>query len=69
MNSTVVTTKTAPMPQSAADASGLRDLFAAHAVAALIVAPKQPGVPKLEGDKLAQQSYEIADAMMRARGG
>jgi hypothetical protein len=68
MNAIAPGTKSVAMPQSAADASGLRDLFAAHVVAALIVAPKQPGVPKLEGDKLAVQSYEIADAMMRARG-
>lgn len=45
-----------------------RDLFAAHVAAALIQAPKQAGVPRLERDALAKQAFEFADAMMRARG-
>jgi hypothetical protein len=57
-----------PAAPAGADAA-VRDTFAAHIVAALIVAPKQPGVPRLEGDALARQSYQIADAMMRARAG
>jgi hypothetical protein len=55
-----------PTASSATDTAA-RDTFAAHIVAALIVAPKQPGVPRLEGDALARQSYLMADAMMRAR--
>ena len=62
-----MTAAAVPKP-SVADAANLRDLFAAHIVAALIVAPKQPGVSRLEGDKLAKQAYDAADAMLRVRG-
>jgi hypothetical protein len=60
---------TSPTPASApAAATSARDLFAAHIAAALIQAPKQAGVPRLERDALAKQAFEFADAMMRARG-
>ena len=62
------TTPAHPAAPASAD-TAVRDLFAAHIVAALIVAPKQPGVPRLEGDALARQGYQMADAMMRARAG
>ena len=59
---------TPPKPPAAPEsAPSPRDLFAAHAAAALIQAPKQAGVPRLERDALARQAFEFADAMMRAR--
>jgi hypothetical protein len=45
----------------------LRDLFAGQILAALIVAPKQPGVTRLEMDDMAKMSYLYADAMLKAR--
>lgn len=58
-------TKPATAPDGTASP---RDLFAAHIAAALIQAPKQAGVPRLERDALARQAFEFADAMMQARG-
>ncbi|GAB2491002.1 hypothetical protein [Arenimonas alkanexedens] len=59
---------TGSKPSSTADANpSPRDLFAAHIAAALIQAPKQAGVPRLERDALARQAFEFADAMMQAR--
>lgn len=46
----------------------LRDLFAAHVVGAIFSAPKLAGVPRLDTESMAKQAYEIADAMIRARG-
>lgn len=54
------------MPADPGNAS-LRDTFAAHIVAAMIVAPKQPGVVRPEMDAMAKAAYEWADAMLRAR--
>ena len=45
----------------------LRDWFAGQVVAAMIIAPKQPGVPRQEMDGMARAAYEYADAMMKAR--
>ena len=45
----------------------LRDVFAAQIIGALLVAPKQAGVPRLEKDAIAIQAFELADAMMRIR--
>jgi hypothetical protein len=45
----------------------LRDWFAGHALAALIIAPRQPGVSRLEMPDMAKFSYEYADAMLKAR--
>ena len=59
---------TSPKPPSPGDATSPRDLFAAHAAAALIQAPKLAGVPRLDRDAMARQAFEFADAMMRARG-
>jgi len=46
----------------------LRDLFACHIIGAMIVAPKQPGVVRLELEGMCQSAYEYADAMLKARG-
>ena len=51
---------------SAASAT-LRDQFAGQIYAAMIQAPKQPGVPRLEGDAMAAAAYEGADALLKAR--
>jgi hypothetical protein len=45
----------------------LRDLFAGQVLAAMIVAPKQPGVTRLEMDDMAKMSYQYADAMLKVR--
>ena len=52
----------------APDAIALRDWFAGHVVAAMLVAPKQPGVPRNEMEGMAKAAYEYADAMIKARG-
>lgn len=58
----------APPPKTPpANELQLRDLFAAHIVGALLVAPKQAGVPRLERDAVARQAFELADAMLRER--
>ena len=46
---------------------GLRDLFAAHAIAALIASPKLAGVPRADMGGMAKQAYDYADAMIAAR--
>ncbi|MFY2765382.1 hypothetical protein [Arenimonas sp. MALMAid1274] len=51
------------------DTPGARDLFAAHALAALIGGPKLAGVPRADPAGMARQAWEYADAMMRARAG
>ena len=49
------------------DTPGLRDLFAAHALAALIASPKLAGVPRADMDGMAKQAFDYADAMIAAR--
>lgn len=51
-----------------AEITGLRDLFAAHALAALIASPKLAGVPRADMEGMAKQAFDYADAMMAARG-
>jgi hypothetical protein len=46
---------------------GLRDYFAAHLAAAIIIAPKQVGVPRPTMEAIAAQAFEFADAMVRVR--
>lgn len=46
---------------------GLRDYFAAHLAAAILVAPKQVGVPRPDMEAMAGQAFEFADAMLRVR--
>ena len=53
-------------PVTAASAN-LRDQFAGMILAAMIQAPKQPGVPRLEMDAMARSAYEYADALVKAR--
>jgi hypothetical protein len=45
----------------------LRDWFAGHVLAAMIIAPRQPGVSRLEGADMAKAAYEFADMMLKAR--
>jgi hypothetical protein len=49
------------------DAPTLRDQFAAQILPAMLIAPKEPGVPRLKMDAMAVSAYAFADAMMRAR--
>ena len=56
-----------PPGSSARESIDLRDMFAGQVLAAMIVAPKQPGVSRLEMDDMAKMSYQYADAMLRAR--
>jgi hypothetical protein len=59
-----------PNSSTAAAAKGpveLRDWFAGHVLAAMIVAPKQPGVTRLEMDDMAKMAYQYAEAMLKAR--
>ena len=51
---------------SAASAT-LRDQFAGQIYAAMLQAPKQPGVSRLEGQAMARAAYECADDLLRAR--
>ncbi len=46
---------------------GLRDFLAAHLAAAIVVAPKQVGVPRPDMEAMAAQAYDFADAMLRVR--
>lgn len=52
---------------SAADVAAKRDMFAAHALAALIASPKLAGVPRADMGGMAKQAFDYADAMMKAR--
>ena len=45
----------------------LRDMLAGQVLAALIVAPRQPGVSRLEMEDMAKMSYQYADAMLKVR--
>lgn len=47
----------------------LRDWLAGQIVAALIIAPKQPGVSRPEPEGMARMAYEQADAMLSYRSG
>lgn len=55
------------MPTNA-DGFSLRDYFAGQIAAAILVAPKQPGVVKPDIHVLARMAYEQADALMKERG-
>lgn len=57
---------TAPMPCDPATMA-LRDMFASHALAGMLPAPKVPGVLPMNADAAAVAAYAYADAMMRAR--
>jgi len=57
-------TPTTPTPADVA----LRDHFAGQAFAALLIAPKQPGVARMDTDAMAKSAYDYADALIRARG-
>jgi hypothetical protein len=50
------------------EANALRDHFAAQILPAMLIAPKEAGVPRMKMDAMAEAAYEYADAMMRARG-
>lgn len=54
-------------PLAARESTQLRDLFAGQVLAAMIVAPKQPGVSRLEMEDMAKMSYQYADAMLKVR--
>jgi hypothetical protein len=45
----------------------LRDMFASHALAGMLPAPKVPGVLPMTPDSAALAAYAYADAMLRAR--
>ena len=47
----------------------LRDLFACQILPAMLIAPKEPGVPRNKMDQMAVAAYEYADALLKARGG
>lgn len=52
---------------AAVETPALRDIFAAHALAALISSPKLAGVPRADMDGMAKQAFDYADAMIAAR--
>ena len=52
---------------AAVETPALRDIFAAHALAALISSPKLAGVPRADMDGMAKQAFDYANAMMNAR--
>jgi hypothetical protein len=56
------------MPADQHPITTLRDTFAGQILAAMIIAPKQPGVSRLEMDAMAQSAYDYADALIRVRG-
>jgi hypothetical protein len=66
MNSTI-STSSRDSSSGARPSIELRDHFAGQVLAALIVAPKQPGVTRLEMEDMAKMSYLYADAMLKAR--
>jgi hypothetical protein len=53
-------------PKTGSDDKGmsLKDYFAAHAMQAMIAEPSLKATP----DEFAQKAYQIADAMLKARG-
>lgn len=44
-----------------------RDDFAGQIFCAMLIAPKQPGVSRLEMEDMALSAYGYADALLRAR--
>ena len=46
----------------------LRDMLAGHIITGLITAPARPGVPLLTREEMAGAAYDLADAMLKARG-
>ena len=58
---------TLPAAPAATEGIPLRDWFAGQMMAAILVAPKQPGVPRQDADDMALSAYEYADAMLKAR--
>jgi len=63
----MTTIASSPLQNSPQHSIELRDLFAGQVLAAMLVAPKQPGVTRLEMDDMAKMSYLYADAMLKAR--
>ena len=51
-----------------ADGMNLRDYFAGQIAAALLIAPKQPGVLKPDNALLAKMAYDLADHLILERG-
>jgi hypothetical protein len=45
----------------------LRDLFAVHIAAAILIAPNQPGVLRPEIEDMGKIVYRYSDAMIKAR--
>lgn len=62
----IASAKAEPSATSPGDLS--RDLFAAHALSALISSPKLAGVPRADMAGMAKQAFDYADAMIAARG-
>lgn len=58
---------TATIADADASTISLRDWFAGQILAALIVAPKQPGVSRQEPEAMARTAYEQADTMLKVR--
>ena len=55
------------MSQHDPNAPTLRDTFAAQILPAMLIAPKEPGVPRMKMDQMAVAAYAYADALIRAR--
>ncbi len=60
-------TETSPTPTAQGTDEGLRDWFAGQALVGMIPTPRAPGVLPLSIDGMAEQAYQYADAMLRAR--
>ena len=56
-----------PETLAASEVATVRDLFAAHALAALIASPKLAGVPRADMNGMAAQAFDYANSMMKAR--
>ena len=50
-----------------AASAALRDQFAGQIYAAMLQAPTQPGVSRLEGQAMARAAYDGADDLLKAR--
>ncbi len=46
----------------------LRDYLAGQIISGLLTAPSRPGVPLLTRLEMASAAYQLADAMLEARG-
>jgi hypothetical protein len=57
---------TATLAQKTEGGMTLRDYFAAKAMQALLSSPNCPR--QVNDEELARQAYEVADAMLKARG-